>query len=102
MLPPLMNSILLVVSLLLYHHFDLRCYNSLPPISKVYGTLCLLTTSAVSLKILAAYYIALPCKGLLSFSDNIIGKGGNSEVYRDNKLFLVYDLLSRGSLEDCK
>ncbi|KAM0035815.1 putative protein kinase RLK-Pelle-RLCK-VI family [Helianthus debilis subsp. tardiflorus] len=32
--------------------------------------------------------------------DNIIGKGGNSEVYRDNKLLLVYDLLSRGSLED--
>ncbi|KAK1418574.1 hypothetical protein QVD17_27719 [Tagetes erecta] len=34
-------------------------YNSLPPISKVYGTLCLLTTAAVSLQLLPVYYIAL-------------------------------------------
>ncbi|KAF5771510.1 hypothetical protein HanXRQr2_Chr13g0565771 [Helianthus annuus] len=74
MLPPLMNSILLVVSLLLYHHFDLRCYNSLPPISKVYGTLCLLTISAVSLKSLATYYNALlHAEVFYRFQDFMVG-----------------------------
>ncbi|KAM0945719.1 putative derlin, Rhomboid-like superfamily [Dioscorea sansibarensis] len=34
-------------------------YNSLPPVSKAYGTLCLLTTAAVQLGLLDASFIAL-------------------------------------------
>ncbi|XP_076921833.1 derlin-1-like [Bidens hawaiensis] len=43
----------------LHTNFFRRWYNSLPPISKAYGTLCLVTTAAVSLQLLPIYYIAL-------------------------------------------
>ena len=36
-----------------------RYYNSLPPVSKAYGTLCLLTTAAVQLGLLDVSFIAL-------------------------------------------
>ncbi|PPD78038.1 hypothetical protein GOBAR_DD25039 [Gossypium barbadense] len=36
-----------------------RFYNSLPPISKAYGTVCLLTTTASQLGLLNIFYIAL-------------------------------------------
>lgn len=39
--------------------FCFRWYNSLPPISKGYGTLCLLVTTVTQLGILHPYYLAL-------------------------------------------
>ncbi|KAF3319971.1 derlin-1-like protein [Carex littledalei] len=39
--------------------FGLKFYNSLPPISKAYGTICLLTTALCQLGILDPYYIYL-------------------------------------------
>lgn len=52
----MISTIILVLHSFLFFS---RWYNSLPPISKAYGTLCLASTIAVQIGVLAPGHIAL-------------------------------------------
>lgn len=57
-----MVTLFMISTVILVLHYFLifsRWYNSLPPISKAYGTLCLAATIAVQLGVLAPGHIAL-------------------------------------------